>query len=277
MMSMEPQQQVLELDPMHHELMGTVEAVLFAAGRPLSMPDLRRIIARLYESGTAEFVEEKLAALTTVVGALIDRYANDNLCGFELVNIADGFAFRSKPRFSAAVQCLREEKPVRLSRASMETLAIVSYRQPVTKPDMDEIRGVDCGGTLKVLLERDLVRIVGKCEEPGRPLLYGTTKEFLTFFGLESLAHLPSLRDIDALANAVPDEVEDRASMPTLQELRAAIKNFDEPDMSAIDALDAAVTVLNDTEEGARTALGTQGVELPGGKKSVDDDAVNAA
>ena len=276
-MSMEPQQQVLELDPMHHELMGTVEAVLFAAGRPLSMPDLRRIIARLYESGTAEFVEEKLAALTTVVGALIDRYANDNLCGFELVNIADGFAFRSKPRFSAAVQCLREEKPVRLSRASMETLAIVSYRQPVTKPDMDEIRGVDCGGTLKVLLERDLVRIVGKCEEPGRPLLYGTTKEFLTFFGLESLAHLPSLRDIDALANAVPDEVEDRASMPTLQELRAAIKNFDEPDMSAIDALDAAVTVLNDTEEGARTALGTQGVELPGGKKSVDDDAVNAA
>jgi segregation and condensation protein B len=89
---------------------------------------------------------------------------------------------------------------VRLSRAQVETLAILAYRQPVTRPEIDDIRGVDSGPVLKVLLERDLVRILGKKDEPGRPMIYGTTTAFLEFFGLKSLKDLPTLREFTELS-----------------------------------------------------------------------------
>ena len=90
---------------------------------------------------------------------------------------------------------------MRLTRAQVETLAIVAYRQPVTRPEVDDIRGVDSGATLKLLLERDLLRILGKKDEPGRPILYGTTTQFLEFFGLKSLKDLPTLREFTELSD----------------------------------------------------------------------------
>jgi hypothetical protein len=91
-------------------------------------------------------------------------------------------------------------RPVRLSRAQLETLAIVAYRQPITRPEIDDIRGVDAGPVLKGLLERDLVRIIGKKDEPGRPMLYGTTPSFLEAFSLKSLRDLPTLREYTELS-----------------------------------------------------------------------------
>ena len=88
---------------------------------------------------------------------------------------------------------------MRLSRAALETLAIIAYRQPLTRPEVDDLRGVDCGGVLKLLLERGLVKIIGKKDEPGRPLLYGTTSAFLELFGLKSLRDLPTLRQFTEL------------------------------------------------------------------------------
>jgi segregation and condensation protein B len=99
------------------------------------------------------------------------------------------------------VRELTSERPVRLTRAQVETLAIVAYRQPVTRPEVDDIRGVDSGATLKLLLERDLLRILGKKDEPGRPILYGTTSAFLEFFGLKSLKDLPTLREFTELSD----------------------------------------------------------------------------
>jgi segregation and condensation protein B len=93
------------------------------------------------------------------------------------------------------VQRLLQQKPTRLARAQLEVLAIVAYRQPITRPEIDDIRGVDSGGALKMLLERRLLRVLGKKEEPGRPLLYGTTREFLEFFNLRDLKDLPTLRE----------------------------------------------------------------------------------
>jgi len=90
---------------------------------------------------------------------------------------------------------------VRLTRAQVETLAIAAYRQPITRPEVDDIRGVDSGATLKLLLERDLVRILGKKDEPGRPILYGTTTQFLEFFGLKSLKDLPTLKEFTELSD----------------------------------------------------------------------------
>jgi segregation and condensation protein B len=99
-------------------------------------------------------------------------------------------------------------KPQRLTRAALETLAIVAYRQPVTRPEIEEIRGVDCGAVVKALLERRLVKILGKKEEPGRPILYGTTREFLEFFSLKDLASLPTLREFHELSEEHRDIVE---------------------------------------------------------------------
>jgi segregation and condensation protein B len=99
-------------------------------------------------------------------------------------------------------------KPVRLTRAQVETLAIIAYRQPVTRPEIEDVRGVDGGAVLKLLLDRDLVRILGKKDEPGRPLLYGTTSHFLEFFGLKSLRDLPTLREFTELTDESKEVVE---------------------------------------------------------------------
>jgi hypothetical protein len=107
------------------------------------------------------------------------------------------------------VRDLTKQKPVKLSRAQVETLAIIAYRQPVTRPEIDDVRGVDSGPVLKVLLERDLVRILGKRDEPGRPLIYGTTNVFLEFFGLKSLKDLPTLREFTELTEESREEYED--------------------------------------------------------------------
>jgi segregation and condensation protein B len=106
------------------------------------------------------------------------------------------------------VQKLVVGKPVRLTRAQLETLAIIAYRQPITRPEIDDIRGVDSGGTLRLLLERDLIRVLGKKEEPGRPLLYGTTPDFLEFFNLNDLRDLPTLTEYSELSPESLEEVE---------------------------------------------------------------------
>ena len=100
------------------------------------------------------------------------------------------------------MQRLEQERPARLSRAALETLAVVAYRQPVTRAEIEHVRGVDCGPVLRSLLERHLVRIAGHRDVPGRPMLYGTTRRFLEVFGLASLEDLPSLRDLDELVRA---------------------------------------------------------------------------
>jgi segregation and condensation protein B len=115
------------------------------------------------------------------------------------VEVAGGYQFRTKAENSPWIFKLNKARPVRLSRASLETLAIVAYRQPVTRPEIDDIRGVDSGPVLRTLLERNFVRILGKREEAGSPLIYGTTKDFLSFFNLRNLGELPSLREYTEL------------------------------------------------------------------------------
>src|SRR5260370_3839982 len=132
------------------------------------------------------------------MGELKQGYAHR---GIALDEVAGGWLFRTNVQFAPFVRELTSERPVRLSRAQIETLAIVAYRQPVTRPEIDDIRGVDTGATLKLLLERDLLRILGKKDEPGRPLLYGTTTQFLEFFGLKSLKELPTLREFTELSD----------------------------------------------------------------------------
>jgi segregation and condensation protein B len=169
--------------PLAH-LRGLVEALIFAADKPLRAKE----IARLASAPVAQVKE--------LLGELSVFYADR---GVILAEIAGGWAFRTHAQYAPFVRELTSERPVRLTRAQLETLAIVAYRQPVTRPEIDEIRGVDSGATLKLLLERELLRILGKKEEPGRPMLYGTTARFLEFFNLKALSDLPTLREFTEL------------------------------------------------------------------------------
>jgi segregation and condensation protein B len=177
-------EQARELSRSH--LQGLLEALVFASDKPMK----DREVARL-ASAPVKLVRELLAELKGV-------YATR---GVVLDEVAGGWLFRTSVQYAPFVRELSAEKPVRLTRAQVETLAIAAYRQPVTRPEIDDIRGVDSGATLKLLLERDLLRILGKKDEPGRPLLYGTTTQFLEFFGLKSLKDLPTLKEFTELSD----------------------------------------------------------------------------
>ena len=166
-------------------LRGLLEALVFASDKPVKSGELARLA-----SAPVKQVRELLAELK---GTYAER-------GVVLDEVAGGWLFRTSVEYAPFVREMSNEKPVRLSRAQVETLAIAAYRQPITRPEVDDIRGVDSGATLKLLLERDLVRILGKKDEPGRPLLYGTTTQFLEFFGLKSLKDLPTLKEFTELS-----------------------------------------------------------------------------
>jgi segregation and condensation protein B len=167
-------------------LRGLLEALVFASDKPMKSNELARLA-----SAPVKQVKEALTELRTEYGAR----------GIVLDEVAGGWLFRTNAQYAPFVRELAGGKPVKLSRAQVETLAIAAYRQPITRPEIDEIRGVDSGATLKLLLERDLVRILGKKDEPGRPLLYGTTTHFLEFFNMKSLRDLPTLREFTELSD----------------------------------------------------------------------------
>lgn len=177
-------EQARELSRAH--LIGLIEALVFASDKPMKALEIARLA-----SAPVKQVRQLLGEMKT-------GYEGR---GFVLDEVAGGWLFRTNVQFAPFVREVTAGRPVRLSRAQVETLAIVAYRQPVTRPEIDDIRGVDSGATLKLLLERDLVRILGKKDEPGRPILYGTTAQFLEFFGLKSLKDLPTLREFTELSD----------------------------------------------------------------------------
>lgn len=180
--------------------------------------------------------------------------------GFALVEVAGGLTFRTNPRHAELLRAVRQPRAQRLSRAVLETLAIAAYRQPTTKPEIDQLRGVDSGGSLKVLLERRLLTVVGKKEEPGRPLLYGTTPDFLSHFNLSSVANLPSLREFHELAD--DDDAAGTGGLAGLADLARVNPNFRVDEAIGTDELEAAVAALQRTQGTTRAALLAQGVRL---------------
>lgn len=165
-------------------LKGLLEALIFVADKPVTLNELVR--ATDADRG--------------VIRALLDELSADyEGRGIALQQIANGYIFRTNAKFAPFLRERAARRPVRMTRTQLETLAIVAYRQPLTRPDIDEVRGVDSGAVLRMLLERNFIRILGKKDEPGRPLLYGTTSHFLEFFGLKSLRDLPTLRELTEL------------------------------------------------------------------------------
>ena len=172
-------------------LKSILESLLFAAGEPVSMA---RLQAALDDPPRAE-IQRALAAMTA-------DYAAHNR-GLRLEEVAGGYQLRTLKEHAPYVRKLLAARPPRLSRPLLETVAIIAYRQPVTRPELEQLRGVDSGGVLETLLERRLIKIAGRKEAPGRPIIYATTPEFLETFGLKDLDGLPDLKEFREIERAV--------------------------------------------------------------------------
>jgi segregation and condensation protein B len=165
-----------------------VEAVILGSSEPISAQRVAAVIPYC-----------KPAKVKTLVEDLNAEYAEQGR-SFEIAEVAGGYQARTFPEFATFLQQIQPQRPLRLSKAALETLAIVAYRQPVTRAEIEDIRGVDAGAVVRGLMERKLVRLAGRKEVPGRPMLFGTTRRFLEVFGLEKLEDLPSLRQLEELA-----------------------------------------------------------------------------
>jgi len=188
---------ILELTPI-------VEAMIFAADGPLKV---ERIAEALELSP-----KEIKAALDTLSVDYEERPR-----GFFLQEVAGGYQLRTRPEYGDYLRKLGKSRPFRFSRPALESLAIIAYRQPVTRAEIEYLRGVDSGSVVKTLLEKRLIRILGKKDVPGKPMIYGTTKEFLELFGLTDLSGLPTLKEFSELA---PEDqgVESMERLPLLEE-----------------------------------------------------------
>ncbi|MCL2389231.1 MAG: SMC-Scp complex subunit ScpB [Elusimicrobia bacterium] len=191
------------------ELKKILEALLFVSEKPLTLTDIKNV----FKDQTAD-----LDIIKTALGELEAEYkALDK--PYEIKFIADGWVFSTKSEYSAWIKKLFKEKTVlKLSPSALETLAIIAYKQPITKAEVEAIRGVDTGGVIDTLLERKLVKITGRKEALGRPLLYGSTQEFLRHFGLSHLSELPLIENL-------PQEESDTQETLELPFLEAAGEN----------------------------------------------------
>ncbi|MGB7630232.1 MAG: SMC-Scp complex subunit ScpB [Candidatus Deferrimicrobium sp.] len=162
-----------------------LESLLLVSTEPIPIEKARQLLGRL-----------NLAQVREVLAILRAKYPADS-SGILVEEVAKGFQFRTNPANQEHVRRLFDVKPPRFSRAALETLAIIAYKQPLTRQEIEQIRGVDCAGSLKTLMDRRLVKVMGKKDVPGKPFLFGTSREFMETFSLGSLADLPSMRDIE--------------------------------------------------------------------------------
>jgi segregation and condensation protein B len=174
---------------MMKEKTAILEALIFASETPLTLERAAEIMPETEKKEIATFLE-----------VLVRQYdaRGGGIC---LAEVAGGYQFRTRQDLAPWIRKLKAARPSMLSPAALETLAVVAYRQPLVKSEIDRIRGVDASGALKGLLDKKLVRIVGRKDVPGKPIIYGTTKKFLEVFNLKDLSELPTLRELKDLQN----------------------------------------------------------------------------
>ena len=169
---------------MNNEVVNTIEALLFGAGRPLRLSEIRSL---LDNSG----ISEDLASIKKSINLIEERYQNTSL---EIKEVSSGYRLQIKESYSPCLSSLWNEKAPRISKALMETISIIAYKQPVTRGDIEDIRGVHVStSSIRSLLEREWIKVSGFRDVPGRPALYVTTKQFLDDFNMKSLSSLPEL------------------------------------------------------------------------------------
>lgn len=211
--------------------------------------------AQLAQMSEALKSEISKGEIREALNEMAAEYAENPAKGFELVEVANAWQFRTKASMAVFVKSLQKLPRARLSPPAMETLSLVAYQQPVSRAKIEEVRGVDSGGVLKTLLERDLVRIVGRSEEPGRPILYGTTAHFLELFSLSGLSDLPNLKDLESyepgpgavLEAGGDDEIDPELELDT--SIMETVAQMDEESAELIGELEDSMKSLKSLEQ----------------------------
>jgi len=170
-------------------LLQHIEALIFTAEQPIPLKEIKNCLQETFQT------KFKQGELEEALQNLIKKYEDDNF-SFEIIEIAEGYQFLTKGAYHNTVgTMLKQRTKKRLSRAALETLSIIAYKQPVVKSEMEKIRGVSCDYSIQKLLEKELIAIIGRSDAPGRPLLYGTSEKFMDYFGIKSIKDLPKIKD----------------------------------------------------------------------------------
>ncbi len=179
-----------------------IESLIFCSPEPISIEEMQQCISSVYEENLSkEVIKEGLDKLT-------EKYASEDFA-FSIEKRANGYQFLTKPNYQNTISKFLQQKSKRkLSTSAMETLAIIAYKQPITKLDVENIRGVSCDYAVQRLLEKELVDIKGKADTVGKPILYGTSKKFMEYFGINSIDELPSPKDFIQKDNEVGEPSE---------------------------------------------------------------------
>jgi segregation and condensation protein B len=242
-----------------------LQAVLFVSDKPLTVDQLRQ--------ATGLDGRKVNKALDRLAGEL-----REGVSGVILSEVAGGWQLRTAPETSEWIRRFLQVKPRRLTRAALETLAIVAYRQPVTRPEVEEIRGVDCGAVLKALIDWKLVKILGRKDEIGRPILYGTTREFLEFFQLKDLASLPTLREFHELSEESRQIVEEELGADAVAGIDGTVDQLADPayleaERERVAASEAALADLEKAMAEAETKAGALAAAIAPPKSPPEDEA----
>ena len=196
-----------------------LESLLFSTETPMRLEKLNEI-----------FPDTLLKELREIMSELKEEYDTLNR-SFAIREVANGFQFYTKTEYSPWIKKFKKIRPARLSPATLETMAIIAYKQPITRAEIEDVRGVDAGGILRALLEKNLIKIIGKKDVPGKPLIYSTTPKFLTMFGLKGLKDLPSLEDISQVdVNTLPlfsQKLQEETETPSVPEEIAPVADDD--------------------------------------------------
>ena len=186
-------------------LVNHIEALIFCTQKPIQLKEIKQCLTEMFETDVPiKDIEKSIAELET-------KFSSKNY-SFEIIKSGGGYQFLTKPAYQSSIGILlKQQSKKRLSTSALETLSIIAYKQPVTKSEMEQIRGVNCDYTVQKLLEKELVEIKGKSESIGRPIIYGTSDKFMDYFGINDLNELPTPRDFAPRENEIGPE---NAEMP---------------------------------------------------------------
>jgi segregation and condensation protein B len=244
-------------------LSSVIESLIFASPEPMTPDKICDIVAQ-----GEEHLELESNAIEAFVEKLNKRY-DENGLAFSIEFVAGGYTFSTKKRYEPWLSIFQHEKAYRkLSQSAIETLAIVAYKQPITKPEVDDIRGVDSGYILRQLLEKVLIEVSGRLDAPGKPLLYRTTKHFLKHFGINSIDELPKPREIEEILRdddmaehrqflfdrqielkELHEQVEDEETSQTALSLIEAVEKIDEEEIPGVDEFTAEELILDNDDK----------------------------
>jgi len=177
-----------------------IEALIFCSQKPIAEKELKECLSEMFEA------EVPIKDIEAAIAILQKKYQSDEF-SFEPVRSGGGYQYLTKPAYQASIGILlKQQSKKRLSNSSLETLAIIAYKQPVTKAEVEQIRGVNCDYSIQKLLEKELIEIKGKAETVGRPIIYGTSKNFIDYFGINDISELPTIKDFEFQENEIGKE-----------------------------------------------------------------------